>query len=171
MEEILTGLNPAQREAVTNYEGPSLIVAGAGSGKTRVLTSRIAYMIGQRVEPWSILALTFTNKAAAEMRERIDGMIGDASRYIQMGTFHSIFLRILRAEAERIGYPRAFTIYDTTDSVNLVKSICKDMALGDNEKYKPKAVFAKISRLKNDLTTPATYEEVPSPVPESAQAF
>ncbi len=161
MDNILAQLNPAQREAVVNFEGPSLIVAGAGSGKTRVLTSRIAYMIARGIKPWNILALTFTNKAAAEMRERIDGMVGRGSRYIQMGTFHSVFLRILRAEAGRIGYPSAFTIYDTTDSVSLVKSICKDMSLGDNDKYKPRAVFAKISRLKNDLTTPAVYEEDP----------
>ncbi len=161
MENILEQLNPAQREAVVNFEGPSLIVAGAGSGKTRVLTARIAYMIERGVAPYTILALTFTNKAAAEMRERIEGMIGSRSRYIQMGTFHSIFLRILRAESQRIGYPAAFTIYDTTDSVNLVKSICREMMLGDNEKYKPRTVFSKISRLKNDLITPAVYEEDP----------
>ena len=161
MENFLKDLNPAQCQAVINYKGPSLIVAGAGSGKTRVLTSRIAYTIDQGVKPWNILALTFTNKAAAEMRERIDRMIGEPSRYIQMGTFHSVFLRILRAEAESIGYPSTFTIYDTTDSQNLVKSICKEMALGDNDKYKPRAVFAKISRLKNDLTTPKVYEEDP----------
>ncbi|MDR2912783.1 MAG: UvrD-helicase domain-containing protein [Alistipes sp.] len=161
MQNILENLNPAQREAVTNFTGPSLIVAGAGSGKTRVLTSRIAYMISQGVAPHSILALTFTNKAAAEMRERIEGMIGGASRYIQMGTFHSVFLRILRAESERIGYPRAFTIYDTTDSVSLVKSICKELGLSDkeNDKYKPRALFSKISRLKNDLITPVAYAE------------
>jgi DNA helicase-2/ATP-dependent DNA helicase PcrA len=161
MEEtdILKGLNEAQEAAVVNYEGPSLIVAGAGSGKTRVLTARIAYMIARGVPPHTILALTFTNKAAAEMRERIEGMVGGASRYIQMGTFHSVFLRILRAEAEKIGYPPAFTIYDTTDSVNLVKTICKELSLADNEKYKPRNIFSKISRLKNDLVTPAAYEE------------
>ncbi|MDR2891228.1 MAG: UvrD-helicase domain-containing protein [Alistipes sp.] len=162
MKDIIAQLNPAQREAVINYDGPSQIVAGAGSGKTRVLTSRIAYMIAQEVKPWNILALTFTNKAAAEMRERIGTIIGDRSRYIQMGTFHSIFLRILRAEADRIGYPAAFTIYDTTDSQSLVKSICRDMLLADNEKYKPRAVFSKISRLKNDLITPAVYEQDPA---------
>ncbi len=162
MDNILEQLNPAQREAVVNFEGPSLIVAGAGSGKTRVLTSRIAYMMASGVEPWRILALTFTNKAAAEMRQRIEELAGSGSRYIQMGTFHSIFLRILRAEAQRIGYPAAFTIYDTVDSVNLVKSICRDMGLGDNDKYKPRTVFAKISRLKNDLITPAVYEEDPA---------
>ncbi|MDR2883227.1 MAG: UvrD-helicase domain-containing protein [Alistipes sp.] len=161
---ITAGLNPAQREAVVNFEGPSLIVAGAGSGKTRVLTSRIAHMISSGVEPWRILALTFTNKAAAEMRERIEAMTGRRSRYVRMGTFHSIFLRILRAEAERIGYPPAFTVYDNTDSVSLVRSICKEMGLGDrdNDKYKPRNVFSKISRLKNDLITPAVYEADPA---------
>ena len=109
--------------------GPSLIVAGAGSGKTRVLTSRIAYMIAQGVAPWNILALTFTNKAAAEMRERIDDMVGPRSRYIRMGTFHSIFLRILRAEADKIGYPTAFTIYDAGDTQSLLRAICKELVL------------------------------------------
>jgi DNA helicase-2/ATP-dependent DNA helicase PcrA len=165
MEEIIAQLNPAQREAVTNYTGPSLIVAGAGSGKTRVLTARIAYMIASGIAPWNILSLTFTNKAAAEMRERIEGMIGSRSRHINMGTFHSVFLRILRAEAERIGYPSTFTIYDTTDSLSLVKSICKEMGLGtadkENDKYKPRTLFSKISRLKNDLITPAVYAEDP----------
>ncbi len=156
--DILQNLNPAQREAVENYNGPSLIVAGAGSGKTRVLTSRIAWMIAQGIAPQHILALTFTNKAAAEMRERIEGMIGGASKWIQMGTFHSVFLRILRAESDKIGYPQAFTIYDTTDSQNLVKAICKEMGLGDNDKYKPRTVFAKISRLKNEMITPGVYE-------------
>jgi DNA helicase-2/ATP-dependent DNA helicase PcrA len=159
MEDIIAQLNPAQREAVINFRGPSLIVAGAGSGKTRVLTARIAYMIASGVTPWSILALTFTNKAAAEMRERIETLIGSRSKYIQMGTFHSVFLRILRAEAERLGYPPAFTIYDTTDSVSLIRAICKEMGLVDNDKYKPRNVFSKISRLKNDLITPMAYAQ------------
>ncbi len=163
MNQILENLNPPQREAVVYFEGPSLIIAGAGSGKTRVLTSRIAYMISQGVPPHNILALTFTNKAANEMRSRIAEMVGRSSRYIQMGTFHSIFLRILRTEHEKIGYPQAFTIYDTTDSQNLVKSICKELGLcnsdKDNDKYKPRSVFAKISRLKNDLVTPGVCEK------------
>jgi DNA helicase-2/ATP-dependent DNA helicase PcrA len=167
--DILKNLNPAQQQAVKNFDGPSLIIAGAGSGKTRVLTSRIAYMItvGNEkgtVKPSKILALTFTNKAANEMRERIETLIPPMTRkqanYIQMGTFHSIFLRILRAEAERIGYPPAFTIYDTTDSQSLIKSICREMLLPDDI-YKPRALAAKISRLKNDLITPAVYEEDP----------
>lgn len=160
MEEILKNLNPAQKEAVVNFGGPSLIIAGAGSGKTRVLTARIAYMMEQGAAPHNILALTFTNKAANEMRERIEGMTGRKSRYIHMGTFHSIFLRILRVEADRIGYPSSFTIYDTTDSVSLVKTICKELLLPDDV-YKPKALYSKISRLKNDLITPKVYEEDP----------
>ncbi len=158
--DILKNLNPVQREAVENFDGPSLIIAGAGSGKTRVLTARIAYMIDQGVAPHNILALTFTNKAANEMRERIESMVGRKSRYIQMGTFHSVFLRILRTEGERIGYPPSFTIYDTTDSLSLVKAICKELILPDDV-YKPRGVYAKISRLKNDLITPKVYEEDP----------
>ncbi len=160
MEEIVKNLNPAQKEAVMNFRGPSLIIAGAGSGKTRVLTARIAYMIEQGIAPHNILALTFTNKAANEMRERIEGMVGRKSRYIQMGTFHSVFLRILRTEADRIGYPSSFTIYDTTDSISLVKTICKELMLPDDV-YKPRGVYSKISRLKNDLITPKVYEEDP----------
>ena len=112
IEEILQGLNPAQREAVENFDGPSLIIAGAGSGKTRVLTSRIAYMLSKSVDPRSILALTFTNKAAREMRERIEKIVGERARYIRMGTFHSVFARLLRENAEKIGYPQSYTIYE-----------------------------------------------------------
>ena len=123
---ILQGLNPAQREAVVHYDRPSLIIAGAGSGKTRVLTSRIAYMIEQGVAPFNILALTFTNKAAEQMRERIAQMVpGNRSRYIRMGTFHSVFSRIIRENAERIGYPQTFTIYEPSDTRNLLKTIIK----------------------------------------------
>ena len=120
---ILEGLNPAQLAAVVNYDSPSLIIAGAGSGKTRVLTARIAYMIEQGVKPWNILALTFTNKAAEQMRDRIARMVpGERSRYIRMGTFHSVFSRILRENAGRIGFTESFTIYDTSDSSNLLKT-------------------------------------------------
>ena len=120
---ILQGLNPAQRDAVVNYDSPSLIIAGAGSGKTRVLTSRIAYMIEQGIKPWNILALTFTNKAAESMRERIAQMLPDnRSRYIRMGTFHSVFSRILRENAEKIGFPESFTIYEPSDCKNLIKT-------------------------------------------------
>ncbi|MBQ2020100.1 MAG: UvrD-helicase domain-containing protein, partial [Rikenellaceae bacterium] len=155
--KILAGLNPAQRAAVVNYTSPSLIIAGAGSGKTRVLTSRIAYMIEQGVAPHSILALTFTNKAAAEMRERIEQMVeGGKSRYIRMGTFHSVFSRILHNEAERIGFPQTFTIYEPSDCRNLVKTILKEMGLSD-ENYKPQQVCSRISLAKNKLITPAAY--------------
>ncbi len=154
--EILCGLNPAQRAAVENFESHSLIIAGAGSGKTRVLTSRIAYMIANGVAPHSILALTFTNKAAEQMRERIEQMVGSKSRYIRMGTFHSVFSRILRENAGRIGFPESFTIYDTSDSRNLVKSIIKDMHLND-DRYKPNNIFSRISYAKNNLVTPAAY--------------
>ena len=153
---ILEGLNAAQREAVVNYDGPSLIIAGAGSGKTRVLTSRIAYMIEQGVAPYNILALTFTNKAAAEMRERIHTIVGERSRYIRMGTFHSVFARILRENAEVLGFPKEFTIYETNDSKNLVKSIIKERGLSD-DKYKPNVVFSRISNAKNSLITPGAY--------------
>ena len=142
---ILQGLNPAQRAAVENYDSPSLIIAGAGSGKTRVLTSRIAYMIEQGVKPWNILALTFTNKAAEQMRERIAGMLPDnRSRYIRMGTFHSVFSRILRENAERIGFPESFTIYDSADSRNLLKTIIRELSLPD-EKYRPNSIASRIS--------------------------
>ncbi len=155
--DLLENLNDAQRAAVSNYKCPSLIVAGAGSGKTRVLTSRIAYMLQQGVEPWKILALTFTNKAAAEMRERIGRMVGEEqSRRLWMGTFHSIFLRILRLEADKIGYPSSFTIYDTADSRNLLKHIIKEMNLSDDT-YKPAAVQARISLAKNNLITANAY--------------
>ncbi len=155
-EDIIAGLNPAQREAVTNYEGPSLIIAGAGSGKTRVLTTRIAYMLANGVSPNSILALTFTNKAAREMRERIETMVGSQARYIRMGTFHSVFSRILRENAARIGFPDSYTIYEPNDVKNLLKSIIKDMQLSD-EKYKPQAVASRISMAKNCLITPGAY--------------
>ena len=155
-EDILAGLNPAQREAVINYEGPSLIIAGAGSGKTRVLTSRIAYMLSQGIEPQSILALTFTNKAAREMRERIEKMVGSRARFIRMGTFHSVFARLLRENAAKIGYPDSFTIYESNDAKNLVKAIIKEFNLSD-EKYKPQNVAARISMAKNCLITPGAY--------------
>ena len=155
-EDILQQLSPAQREAVLNYEGPSLIIAGAGSGKTRVLTTRIAYMLSQGVDPASILALTFTNKAAREMRERIETLVGPRARYIRMGTVHSVFARILRENATRIGFPESYTIYEPNDVKNLVKSIIKDKNLPE-ERYKPQAVAARISMAKNCLITPGAY--------------
>ncbi len=154
---ILAGLNPAQREAVVHYDCPSLIIAGAGSGKTRVLTSRIAYMIEQGVDPRSILALTFTNKAAEQMRERIEAMLPDGrSRWIRMGTFHSVFSRILRENAERIGYPASYTIYEPGDCRSLVKTIIRELSLSD-DRYKPNAILSRISFAKNCLVTPAAY--------------
>lgn len=130
--EDIRGLNPAQRAAVEHYDVPSLIIAGAGSGKTRVLTSRIAYMIEQGVAPFNILALTFTNKAAEQMRERIAQMLPDnRSRYIRMGTFHSVFSRILRENAARIGYPDSYTIYEPSDCRNLLKTIVKELRLDE----------------------------------------
>ena len=155
-EEILKGLNPAQRAAVEAYNYPSLIIAGAGSGKTRVLTTRIAYMLAQGVAPHSILALTFTNKAAREMRERIEKMVGPQSKYICMGTFHSVFSRILRENAEVLGYPKEYTIYEPTDSKNLLKTIIKERNLND-EKYKPNFIASRISMAKNNLITPGAY--------------
>ena len=154
--KILQGLNSAQREAVVNYDYPSLIIAGAGSGKTRVLTSRIAYMIEQGVKPYNILALTFTNKAAEQMRTRIEQMVGSRARYIRMGTFHSVFSRILRENAERIGYTDSYTIYEPSDCKNLIKTICKEMNLAD-DKYKPAKVLSRISFAKNCLVTSGAY--------------
>ena len=154
---ILKGLNPAQRAAVEAYDSASLIIAGAGSGKTRVLTSRIAYMIEQKVDPKNILALTFTNKAAEQMRERIRQMVpGRKSRELFMGTFHSIFARILRTDAERIGFPTNFTIYDASDARNLIKTIVKELNLAD-DKYKPNVIASRISQAKNALVTPGAY--------------
>ena len=168
--KILQGLNRAQYDAVVNYEFPSLIIAGAGSGKTRVLTSRIAYMLEQGVKPWNILALTFTNKAASQMRERIEQMVeGSASRYIRMGTFHSVFSRILRENAERIGYTQSFTIYEPNDCKNLLKTICKELGLAD-DKYKPQRILSRISYAKNALITPGAYIANASFAAEDRQA-
>ena len=158
---ILQGLNPAQRAAVEAYDSASLIIAGAGSGKTRVLTSRIAYMIQKGIKPKNILATTFTNKAAQEMRERIVKMIPEhltegQARHIWMGTFHSIFARILRTDAERIGFPTNFTIFDASDARNLIKTIVKELNLAD-DKYKPNTIASRISQAKNALVTPGAY--------------
>lgn len=155
--QILQGLNPAQRAAVENYDVASLIIAGAGSGKTRVLTSRIAYMIEQGVAPYNILALTFTNKAAEQMRSRIAQMLPDSrSRYIRMGTFHSVFSRILRENADCIGFPESFTIYEPSDCKNLLKTIFRELNLSD-DRYKPNAIASRISYAKNSLVTPGAY--------------
>lgn len=159
MEEYLNKLNESQREAVEYNEGPSLVIAGAGSGKTRVLTYKIAYLVHLGLAPQSILALTFTNKAAREMKERIAAITGDqTARRLWMGTFHSIFSRILRYEAEHIGYPSNFTIYDTTDSKSLLKAIIKEMQL-DDKVYRLSMVQSRISNAKNALVTWKAYEQ------------
>ncbi len=155
--DLLNDLNEAQRAAVEYIDGPSLVIAGAGSGKTRVLTYKIAYLLNQGMKPWSIMALTFTNKAAREMKERIGRLVGDdLAQHLYMGTFHSIFSRILRAEAEHIGFNNNFTIYDEADSRSLIKAIVKEMGL-DDKSYKPAAVLAKISMAKNNLVSAESY--------------
>lgn len=162
LENYLDTFNPPQRAAVEYCEGPSLVIAGAGSGKTRVLTYKIAYLMEQGYQPWSILALTFTNKAAGEMKDRIAKIVGvDYARMLWMGTFHSIFLRILRQEHERIGFSKNFTIYDASDSKSLVKSIIKEMEL-DDKAYKPGTVQGIISNAKNHLVTAEQYVSNPA---------
>ncbi len=161
-EDILEVLNQNQRDAVEYCEGPSLIIAGAGSGKTRVLTHKIAYLLENGYEPWTILALTFTNKAANEMKTRISALVGDEkARYLWMGTFHSVFLRILRAEYESIGFSSNFTIYDTADSRSLVKSIIKELGL-DEKVYKPASILSLISNVKNQLVSAEEYAANPA---------
>ena len=156
--DLLKDLNEAQQQAVSYIDGPSLVIAGAGSGKTRVLTYKIAYLLQQGMKPWSIMALTFTNKAAREMKERIGKLVGnDLAQHLYMGTFHSIFSRILRAEAEHIGFNSNFTIYDESDSRSLIKAIVKEKGL-DEKTYKPAAVHAKISKAKNNLMSAEAYE-------------
>ena len=156
---ILQQLNESQQDAVLYCDGPSLVIAGAGSGKTRVLTYKIAWLLLQGMKPWQILALTFTNKAAREMKERIGRLVGEEqARYLQMGTFHSVFARILRAEAEKIGFTSSFTIYDQSDARSLVKSIIKEMQL-DDKVYKPSSVADRISMAKNHLLLPLQYQQ------------
>ena len=157
---LLSELNPSQREAVEYCDGASLVIAGAGSGKTRVLTYKIAYLLQEKdLKPWNILALTFTNKAAKEMKERIARLVGaDRARYLQMGTFHSVFSHILRVEAEHIGYNPSFTIYDQADARSLTKSIIKEMGL-DDKVYKPNTVSDQISMAKNHLILPGQFPQ------------
>ena len=153
----LDELNKPQRAAAENISGPMMVIAGAGSGKTRVLTYRIAHMIDQGIDAFNILSLTFTNKAAKEMKERISKMLGDGqARNVWSGTFHSVFARILRSESERIGYPSNFTIYDTQDSRSLIKAIVKEMGF-DDKLYKPSIVGSRISSAKNNLISPQAY--------------
>jgi DNA helicase-2/ATP-dependent DNA helicase PcrA len=151
MANYLDTLNEPQREGVLNTEGPCMLIAGAGSGKTRVLTYRIAHLIqSKQVDAFNIMALTFTNKAAKEMRERIEKVVGSDAKNLWMGTFHSVFARILRAEAHHLGYPSNFTIYDVDDSKSLLKSIVKEMQLDENI-YKPNILYNRISSAKNKL--------------------
>ena len=169
--EYLNGLNESQRVAVENIEGPTMVIAGAGSGKTRVLTMRIAYMIDHGVDPFNILALTFTNKAAREMTERIGSIVGSSeAKNITMGTFHSVFAKLLRFNADRIGYPQNFTIYDTQDTKSLLKDIVKELNL-DDKIYKPSMVYGRISAAKNNLISPEDYFENPEIMTEDKQSL
>lgn len=157
MSDYINGLNEQQREAVLHMDGPIMIVAGAGSGKTKVLTTRIAHLLAQGVDAFNILALTFTNKAAREMKERIEKILGDTSaRSLYIGTFHSVFARILRGEAQRLGYPNNFTIYDTDDAKSVLKTVINELNL-DDKHYKPNVVYNRISQAKNSLVGPAEY--------------
>jgi DNA helicase-2/ATP-dependent DNA helicase PcrA len=155
---FLDELNEIQRAAVEQTDGPVMIIAGPGSGKTRVLTYRIAYLIEKGIDPFRILALTFTNKASAEMRERIHSIVGNESKNLYMGTFHSVFARILRMDGHRLGYPSNFTIYDTDDAKSLIKSIVKEEGLND-KLYKPNIVYNRISNAKNNLITAKAYQK------------
>lgn len=159
MQDYLKGLNDRQHEAATHINGPLMIVAGAGSGKTKVLTTRIAHLMAKGVDAFNILALTFTNKAAAEMKERIEKMLGNnEARNLYIGTFHSVFARILRGEAHKLGYPNSFTIYDSDDSKSVIKAIVKEMEL-DDKQYKPNVVLGRISQAKSSLIGPLQYQE------------
>lgn len=179
MQEYLKGLNEPQREAVTHLNGPLMIIAGAGSGKTKVLTTRIAHLMANGVDAFNILALTFTNKAAAEMKERVEKILGNTeARNLYIGTFHSVFARILRAEAHRLGYPNNFTIYDTDDSRSVIKTVINELNL-DDKHYKPSVVGNRISSAKNALVSPAEYaldhyiqqEDMQSKRPAIAQIY
>ena len=158
MNTYLNSLNEAQKAAVIQKDGPMIIIAGAGSGKTRVLTYRIAHLLMQQgIDAFNILSLTFTNKAAKEMKARIAGVVGQSeAKNLWMGTFHSVFARILRSEADKLGFPSNFTIYDTQDSVRLISAIIKEMNL-DKERYKPKQILGRISSFKNSLITVRAY--------------
>ncbi len=157
-QELLKGMNPEQAEAVLTTEGPLLIMAGAGSGKTRVLTHRVAYLIEEKhVLPWRILAITFTNKAAREMRERVGNLLGEGAQDVWVSTFHALCVRILRREIEQIGYNRAFTIADPSEQLTLMRHVCRDLNI-DTKKYEPKAILGTISKAKNALQTPADYQ-------------
>jgi len=156
VKEILESLNEAQRAAVVHTKGPVMVIAGAGSGKTRVLTYRIAYLLEKGADPFNILALTFTNKAAKEMKERITKLVGGEARNVWMGTFHSIFARVLRVDGHLLGYPSNFTIYDMDDAKSIVKGILKEMGL-DSKVYEPNYILHRISSSKSNLLSAAEY--------------
>src|ERR1700729_2882542 len=157
MRDYISELNDQQREAVLHKDGPIMIVAGAGSGKTKVLTTRIAHLMAQGVDAFNILALTFTNKAAKEMKERVERTLGNTdARSLDIGTFHSVFARILRGAAPRLGYPNNFTIYDTDDAKSVLKTVINELNL-DDKHYKPNIVDNRISQAKNSLVGPAEY--------------
>ena len=156
--DYLQGLNPEQQAAVQQIEGPVMIIAGAGSGKTRVITYRVAHLVRKGVDAFNILVLTFTNKAAREMRDRINALVGTEAKNIWMGTFHSVFAKLLRVEANRIGYPPNFTIYDTDDSKSVLRAILKEMSL-DDKLYNPNFVHNRISAAKNNLISWQEYQQ------------
>jgi DNA helicase II / ATP-dependent DNA helicase PcrA len=158
MMDYLNELNQVQRAAVTQTEGPVLVIAGPGSGKTRVLTYRIANLLQQGIAPWEVLALTFTNKSAREMKERIEKVVGERAQAVWAGTFHSIFARILRNEAQKIGFPSSFTIYDTDDTTSLLRTIIKELHLSP-EVYNAASVRSRISLAKSNLYSPAIYRQ------------
>ena len=156
--DYLQGLNPSQKAAVEQIKGPVMIIAGAGSGKTRVITYRVAHLVRKGVDPFNILVLTFTNKAAKEMRERITQVVGPEAKNIWMGTFHSVFAKILRIEAIKLGYQSNFTIYDTEDSKSVIRAILKEMQL-DDKLYSANFVYNRISMAKNNLISVAEYQQ------------
>ena len=157
LQEILEGLNEKQKEAVVNTQGPCLVIAGAGSGKTKVLTHKIAYLIGEKqVKPWDIIAITFTNKAANEMKERVVNLVGDLAKDIWMGTFHSICVRILRRFIDRIGFDSSFIIFDTSDQRTLIKTCLKDLSI-DDKLFTDRSVLSEISNAKNEMLEPQQY--------------
>src|SRR3979490_1982843 len=159
MLDYLSGLNDPQKEAVLHKDGPIMIVAGAGSGKTKVLTTRIAHLMANGVDAFNILALTFTNKAAKEMKERVERILGtNEARNLYIGTFHSVFARVLRADAPKLGYPNNFTIYDTDDARSVVKAVVNELNL-DDKHYKPNIVYNRISAAKNALVSAAEYSK------------
>lgn len=158
MQEILEGLNNKQREAVSTFEGPCLVIAGAGSGKTKVLTHKIAYLLQeQSVKPWNILAITFTNKAANEMKQRVEALVGDVAKDMWIGTFHAICVRILRRYIDRIGFDHSFVIFDTSDQKTLMKDCLKDLKI-DDKMFTDRSVLFEVSNAKNDMLEPSAYQ-------------